>query len=460
MHSEFQGIVMAAGIGSRMTSLTAHVSKALLPIANIPMFWYPLNFLAKNNVTDVILVVDVKMEHDVKMIMKDRVLFPSFGIEMNIEVATVESSKNDMGTFDSLREIESKINRDIIVVSSDFISDASLEPLLKSYRSREASFYALLTPYTNPNSTPGTNLKQPKYRDFIGVNLDNNRLVSLIPEEDFEEFSIDNFAFGKFKTISFTAKYQDAHVYVIRKALLDLSLKKLNNISTIKSDFIPMILEQQYFGLSNETIDFFIKSKRNEFKEEAKQLGERFNDGEVNIDIKEADDNDYIKCYAYFANPETYHYSRRCNTVASYIDINTQIIPYLVHFQRLHNENKKTSTSYSHAVVSNSRLAESVKFFGPKPEKKDYKMANVTNSVIDSATEIEGNTRIIGSVIMENVKIGQNVKLNNSIICRNAIIGNNVDLTNCIVASGFEIKPGHYSSMVLEMEDEEMMLDD
>uniref|UniRef100_A0A0N5C8S5 Translation initiation factor eIF2B subunit gamma n=1 Tax=Strongyloides papillosus TaxID=174720 RepID=A0A0N5C8S5_STREA len=459
MSSEFQGIVLAAGIGSRMTNLTTHVSKALLPIANIPMFWYPLYFLSKNFVTDVILIVDTKMEHDVKMIMKDRVLFPKFPVEMNVQVATIESSKNDMGTFDALREIESKINRDVIIVSSDFISDASLEPLLKSYRANEASFCALLTPYVNPNSTPGTSVKQPKYRDFVGINLEDNRLVTIISEEDFEDFSIDNFAFNKFKNISFTAKYQDAHVYVIRKSLLDLALKKLD-ISTIKSDFVPMLLEQQYHSLSKESVDYFVNSKKNAFREEIKELSLRFNDNEKNDEFNEKEDDDLIKCYAYVTNPETYHFSRRCNTVASYFDINIKIIPYLTHFQTSDHDSKKPSIHNNYPSITNSRLAESVKLFEPKPDQKDYKMATVTNSVIDSATEIQRNTRIISSVIMENVKIGQGVKMNNSIICRNAIIGNDVELTNCIVASGFEIKPGHYSSMVLEMEDEEMMLDD
>lgn len=264
------------------------------------------------------------MEHDIKMIMKDRVLFPNFPVQMNIEVATIESSKNDMGTFDALREIEAKINRDVIVVSSDFISDASLEPLLKSYRANEASFCALLTPYINPTTTPGSSIKQPKYRDFIGINIDDSRLVTIISEEDFEDFSIDNFAFNKFKNISFTSKYQDAHVYVIRKCLLDLAIKKLD-ISTIKGDFVPMLLEQQYHNLSQESIDYFANSKKNAFREEIKELSLRFNDSDKIEDFNEKDDDDLIKCYAYVANPEAYHFSRRCNTVASYFDINIQV---------------------------------------------------------------------------------------------------------------------------------------
>ena len=44
---EFQAVVMAAGRGSRMTELTSCISKPLLPVANKPMIWYPVNMLEK-----------------------------------------------------------------------------------------------------------------------------------------------------------------------------------------------------------------------------------------------------------------------------------------------------------------------------------------------------------------------------------------------------------------------------
>ncbi len=42
---EFQAVVLAAGRGSRMTDLTARTPKALLPVANRPMVWYPVKML-------------------------------------------------------------------------------------------------------------------------------------------------------------------------------------------------------------------------------------------------------------------------------------------------------------------------------------------------------------------------------------------------------------------------------
>ena len=44
---EFQAVVMAAGTGSRMFPLTEELPKALLPVGNLPMIWYPINLLDK-----------------------------------------------------------------------------------------------------------------------------------------------------------------------------------------------------------------------------------------------------------------------------------------------------------------------------------------------------------------------------------------------------------------------------
>ena len=42
MRQEAQAIVLAAGPGMRMTTLTCKTSKCLLPIGTLPMIYYPL----------------------------------------------------------------------------------------------------------------------------------------------------------------------------------------------------------------------------------------------------------------------------------------------------------------------------------------------------------------------------------------------------------------------------------
>ncbi|XP_018431364.1 PREDICTED: translation initiation factor eIF-2B subunit gamma-like, partial [Nanorana parkeri] len=98
MALELQAVVMAVGGGSRMSDLTSSIPKALLPVGNKPLLWYPLNMLERAGFEEVILVTtrevqkcvpDVKMKVDVVCLPEDKAL--------------------EMGTADSLRYIHSKI---------------------------------------------------------------------------------------------------------------------------------------------------------------------------------------------------------------------------------------------------------------------------------------------------------------------------------------------------------------
>ena len=45
---EFVPVILAGGRGSRMYPLTEECPKALLPVANRPLIWYPVQLLEKN----------------------------------------------------------------------------------------------------------------------------------------------------------------------------------------------------------------------------------------------------------------------------------------------------------------------------------------------------------------------------------------------------------------------------
>lgn len=46
--NDYCTVVMAGGKGNRMPALTEHIPKLLLPVANLPLYWYPLNMLQRN----------------------------------------------------------------------------------------------------------------------------------------------------------------------------------------------------------------------------------------------------------------------------------------------------------------------------------------------------------------------------------------------------------------------------
>ena len=47
MLSELQPVILAAGEGSKMFPLTENMPKCLLPVGNVPLVWYVVNYLEK-----------------------------------------------------------------------------------------------------------------------------------------------------------------------------------------------------------------------------------------------------------------------------------------------------------------------------------------------------------------------------------------------------------------------------
>ena len=215
---DFQAVVLAGGKGSRMTELTAGKPKCLLPIANIPMIWYPLKLLEQSHFDDAIVIVSDRNKIDIIAAIE------KLDLKIKCEVIGVPDAE-DIGTADSLRFVHEKIQKDFVVISSDLIANIDISETLNLYRKHNASIVSLyLQPPKIPNDfmQPGPKSKEKPEKDLVGIDNETERLVFLASASDFEEkISMPIKLLQKHANFTVHSKLLDTHLYLINKWVLD-----------------------------------------------------------------------------------------------------------------------------------------------------------------------------------------------------------------------------------------------
>ena len=81
-----KGIILAGGIGSRMSPLTKAVNKQLLPIYDKPLIYYPLSILMLAGIKDILIIVNKEQTQQFKKIIPN-------GNNLGIKITYAEQSR-------------------------------------------------------------------------------------------------------------------------------------------------------------------------------------------------------------------------------------------------------------------------------------------------------------------------------------------------------------------------------
>jgi len=119
-----KGIILAGGMGTRMSPLTKAVNKQLLPIYDKPLIFYPLSILMLAKIKDILIIVNKGQLDQYKKIIPD-------GKKLGIKITYIEQDK-PLGLPDAFILGENFIKKQSVamILGDNFFYGQSLSKML------------------------------------------------------------------------------------------------------------------------------------------------------------------------------------------------------------------------------------------------------------------------------------------------------------------------------------------
>ena len=156
-----KGIILAGGVGSRMSPLTKAVNKQLLPIYDKPLIYYPLSILMLSGIRDILIIVNKGQISQFSKILND-------GSNIGIKITFLEQ-ENPGGlpeAFTIGKDFIGKDNVALILGDNFFYGQSLTKKLLDSTKLKKGA-RIFLYPVKNPNLYGVAMLKNKKIVKII-----------------------------------------------------------------------------------------------------------------------------------------------------------------------------------------------------------------------------------------------------------------------------------------------------
>ena len=141
-----KGIILAGGIGTRMSPLTKAVNKQLLPIYDKPLIFYPLSVLMLSGIRDILIIVNKGQLNQFKKILPN-------GNNLGIKISYKEQ-KYPRGLPDAFQVGKDFIGKNnvALILGDNFFYGQSLTKKLRECVKLKKGATVILHPVKNPSS--------------------------------------------------------------------------------------------------------------------------------------------------------------------------------------------------------------------------------------------------------------------------------------------------------------------
>ena len=214
-----KGIILAGGMGTRMSPLTKAVNKQLLPLYDKPLIFYPLSILMLAKIKDILIIVNKGQ------IAQYKKLLPN-GDNLGIKITYAEQEK-PKGLPDAFILGEKFIGKNnvALILGDNFFYGQNLSRILKNCMNLKKGAKVLLHSVPNP--------------ELFGVaKLDNKNKITKIlekPKKHISNYAITGIYFFDNTVIKYAKLLKPSKRGEVE--IIDL-LEKYRKINKLSADFI------------------------------------------------------------------------------------------------------------------------------------------------------------------------------------------------------------------------------
>lgn len=123
-----KGVILAGGLGTRLYPLTYATNKHLLPVADKPMIFYPIQTLLNAGIKDIMIVTGGPHAGHFIQVLKN-------GRELGIEHLEYAYQEKEGGISDALSLAQDFADgKSIAVILGDNTTDANIAPFVKKFK--------------------------------------------------------------------------------------------------------------------------------------------------------------------------------------------------------------------------------------------------------------------------------------------------------------------------------------
>jgi glucose-1-phosphate thymidylyltransferase len=211
-----KGIILAGGMGTRMSPLTKAVNKQLLPIYDKPLIYYPLSILMLAKIKDILIIVNKGQLNQYKK------LLPS-GKNLGLKLTFKEQDK-PRGLPDAFILGEKFINNSKVamILGDNFFYGQNLSTLLNNCAKLKTGAKIILHSVQNP--------------ELFGVakiNLKNKKIIKIVekPKKFFSNHAITGLYFFDKNVVNYAKKLKPSKRGELEIIDLINQYKKKNKLS-------------------------------------------------------------------------------------------------------------------------------------------------------------------------------------------------------------------------------------